>query len=79
MNDLFVKEKINKKIEGDLIKDIPSKSLNKNSDKKKVVNIQDTIIKIENVDLPDIKSEKKIIVMKSNKELYESFIRDLKY
>ena len=31
------------------------------------------------VDLPDIKSEKKIIVMKSNKELYESFIRDLKY
>ena len=70
---------INKKIEGDLIKDIPSKSLNKNSDKKKVVNIQDTIIKIENVDLPDIKSEKKIIVMKSNKELYESFIRDLKY
>lgn len=64
---------IKKNIEVDLIKDIPSKSLNKKSENK-----TSEVKNSENIYLSAVKDEKKIII-KSNKELYESFINEMKY
>jgi len=69
---------IKKNIEGVLIKDIPSKSLSKKSESKNAEKITE-VNKIEKVDSTEIKTEKKYTIMKSNKELYGSFIKELKY
>jgi len=69
---------IKKNIDGDLIKDISSKALYKKIENKKQEKMPD-VQKIDNVDSSEVRNEKKYTIMKSNKELYESFIKELKY